>query len=610
MKKIIENIKKINNEKRENNTGCGIYYDNICEKDCYLESFIAKKNSFDCSDQNIVTLADLHIYHMLKKDEDTYYIRFRINIENNMYFFELNTKELVDIYSIIDIKQNTNYKWDDGILEGFFKLYKFIDIDPYDTYIPLFPLMCKNNKIETKYLYFKIQLERRKIIIKEYSGEYHYHLENNTKKDMNKIFIPEKCFNEFQEIIKKICAIEKLLKYKGVQIFYKLLRSNNKINFFVNRILNKPGTALNILFVYLLLLEEVIDKTELNIIIRKDELSEIKKNSIANTLQKVMSLSYYSDFYLIKICLLIEAEIYMKEPEVIEDEIFKNFKDIGKLIIKKNNKNKTGIKWKKEKNELLFILQTLVNVYIYDIIKYKEEVIKHICRIVALFRGLNNLTILRYYSDNIEKEKFIEQLRISKCDVEQNNENILENLSKNLQEDEKYEEERKRKKIEMIKIKYTLKKSSLDEELRIINKRAKNRSIENLYEEAVRAKFENEMKVEGIKQIAININEINSKDVVNRDSLNEYRSKKIKNFCQKLKNNIKENIRKNRKKYFVKVLIELFYGKMNNDKNLIVRCKNNLANIRVLISEEDLLEIVNEESGIKINSYLMEILEA
>ncbi|WUR02788.1 uncharacterized protein VNE69_03009 [Vairimorpha necatrix] len=486
MKKIIENMKHKNCERRENKIIDEIFFEIICDKDCLLYKMIYNRTGPSLSNKKILS-CNPEAEYSTNYNENTYYIRLRIDVLNYCYFFELNTKDLdvENLYSFDDINIKFKSIFDREILRQLLILYNSCENNLLNSVIESIPLKCTPISVVNISSYFKIRIKYEKIIFEDENIAFYYS-KKKFKHLNNKTYINEESYTEIKEIIESILVIKKLDQGRAVDFFYRILKFNKKLEFLIMNILNKPGTGLYLIFIHLLFFLKIMNEDDLKIIIEQKD-NELKKIMIAKNLLKKLSDDIDRSFYLVKVCLLIETERYINYNVELEP-IFKTFKVIGELIESKkmlqkhiimptkcSNCEKEGKcncaeqpieilkdkfrsfmsnKYKIFKNDeetikyriyikkgsinWLRIFDEMKNIHIGNILKYKKKVMKKIYKLSSLFTGIDTTDVYKY---DIKKEELIQNLGFYENEVEENNKKIGILLLTNTIEDEKFEDE-------------------------------------------------------------------------------------------------------------------------------------------------------------------------
>ncbi|WUR02474.1 uncharacterized protein VNE69_02001 [Vairimorpha necatrix] len=630
-KKIIDEFKNLNIRRKEQNINSDIFYEYIID-DLYLWSrTFSSINTL--RDYNYTLIDYIPLYIMIERSS-TNHINFCINSKKTYYFFEVSLKELEidNLKCFFDINSWYSNSSDARISEYFIELYKYVYIDNLKSEILRYLEFCTINKIQSLDTKFTIEINNDEIKFSHNLNNYTY----SYNKNLNK-----KCFYEFQDVLSKIVAVNlKNKDFQVIELFFRLINSENEVEFLINRLLGNPGTALHLIFIHTLLYKELIKENEMNKLMSNEIISYDKKK-LLDVLSDNVCLSCS---YLIKVSLFIEAEKYINENDCNNESIFGTLKKIGYLM--KNKK-----RYKPIRNSLKFLVPSqkgnlnLVKIYI-ELVKYRLEDIKkfnismnnYIYNTLSLLT-LDNSSIESWNISHDAKKDVFKIFGLSESEIEKNLDLIKKSLLKKQAEEfnmevlnplknavSKYQLRSSEKTI-MYKDFQCLKKGvknilsyinkiDSNEKISLILYDAKKRNVGNLFDNNVRTIFENELKI-AMKITLTNVyksNEIlisqirNIVTSVDKDLIDEYKKEEELKLYQHIQKNIQENARKNSIKYFPKVLIELFESIVIDDMIIKTRCKNNLEYTLSLLTEQDLLEIVNNTIGEKIHNKLVNIL--
>ncbi|WUR04530.1 uncharacterized protein VNE69_09085 [Vairimorpha necatrix] len=622
MKEVIKNITIINNERRIKKKGWDIYYENICENDSYLNRILYELKPNTSNNDNNFGVFSVHTHYKAEKDE--FCIRLNIPFVDVYHLFELNIGELdVDkFYSLSDTNIKLNNKFDEEILRKLLCLFKISYNVLFKAFYIQFELECTSNIIEIMYPYFKAELKPKKIIFKHSSGEYVYHSDSkkclcDKQNDLN-----EKYLLEFQKIMENISSIKNVENCRGVEMFYRLLLKNNKIDYLLRRILTKGRSPINLLCVHLLLSAKVITTSDANIIFNieedvENEIEEIINKSI-NGLFKCSSINDRLEFYTIKICLLIETERFIKESDVSNDHIFQNIKEIGILVKLKNSLT--------EDISFAMIIQEFISRHIDNIIKYNNQIMRELCNIAGLFRENSDL-IIKDFKKQYNREEFIEARGLDKNKLKDKFGNIKLKLLRNNEEDKYFRGKRQETEFETKKLVKILQNTNLKERLNEILEEALNVDIENLLDEEKRLNFENKLITEGIKEIEIfidryvikkarNIFEVifynyifsMFRTIINEELINDFRIELEKSFKFDVAIKVKKVLEDKASKDLPKIIAQYFIYAMENNVSKRENFKKSLRIIQTILSKRDILEMYNGKDGIIINEDLIKVL--
>ncbi|WUR02064.1 uncharacterized protein VNE69_01006 [Vairimorpha necatrix] len=554
MKKLIDELKILNTARKIEDNFFNIYYENICDTDDELQKIISeiKNPQNNC---NLKT-SKSSVYYYKTVSTNKYYFCLRIDLGNMRYFFEFCIDEF---YSLVNTKfkiqnetQNETFK---RTLDIYKLSYKNFDLGQIPNFI--LTIQSTNNAVEISYhkQYFKIEIEKEVVTIKINAMYYSYCIENNLDEVINKRNICKDCLMEFQTILSRLENTKKTL---GINMFYKLIVLNNKIEFLVERILNKPGSALNIIFGYLLLDITIIDQNTVSTIIGNKTDNGLNKKKLINRVATNLKKYFYTtDLYFIAFCLLLETENYINNENVCNVILFKILKDIGILTKKKE--------------------------YGCNSPKFNINLIKT-CEDIAIIHNKNFDKFKRCRTKNLQVETYSEILRKI----------LWENTVKS-----------KIKQENIKAIKQLHPKGQLENDLNSIYNKIINSNLQNIFNEVKTKKIEHE-GIENIKKsvsgCAMKLFSMN----ISIDLINIYRYFLREQFIFNLKKYITENIRKNCKKYYFNVLIENFKSEFKNDASNAANWKYISLKIKNLLSQNEKLHIIN--NNIRLIDNLIKVL--
>ncbi|WUR05018.1 uncharacterized protein VNE69_12003 [Vairimorpha necatrix] len=598
MENVIETIKKINSQRKINKKGREIYYENICIESGYFEDIIKE-----------ISENKVNVEHAIKYyDYVPNYFLFRIDIENKSFLFQFYIEE-IDYEN--DIKMNLENKYDEKILIKLLERYNLSYEYLFDTPFIVVPINCIPNGIEIIHedIIFKMEIETDAVVFSQNSKIYIYSIRDDVQEFF---FIDEQCLMEFRKFIEIASRINDENIKKAIGIFYRLLKIENFVNFILEILLNRPISAIKIILAHNLLYYNIIDEPELKVVISNEKHNNIRKTEVVNKILSKIHTFYYNEFFVVKICLLLETEKYIVRNNLENDVFCKNLELIGNLIRLKNSKNDFEMIDKKDNFNLIGILEEMVSVHIVHFKTYKKKVLTYICKTLSLFTGLNTNFIdyfdKKHYAKIVIYE-VIESFGLNKNKVEKCNKVVRKKLIENTQEDIKLEVERKNKEAEFNKILQILKKNSLENELKKRKKEALNSDTVALFNKDIINEFANELISDGIRLIE---NTFLSKIInkgINEQIINEYKEELKENLIKEIKINIKKNIKKKSKISLMKITVELFKSEVKNLNFLRKNQEKILHDIINLIQEVSILEFFNREFGKNLHNILIKMLK-
>ncbi|WUR03930.1 uncharacterized protein VNE69_06243 [Vairimorpha necatrix] len=604
LKKIINNIKKENIVRKKRPFHSDICYVNIIENNALIAITSSKTKRYFYYIEN--KIYDQCIQRENIKNSNINSIWICIYIDQIYYFFELDIKELglENLYFSNITKKVYDNENDDKVFQYLYELYLYANIENFDTCIGTFLPLCTINDVLIIGNNFTIELKNQEIVFLLDSGDYYYSFKEKTAKNIKILF-------EFQELLVKISMILKAEeKFKCVELFFRITENNIYLKLLVDRILFYSRTSLRIIFTHLLLIEKILDETELKKIIANEALSEKRKIQILkDTLRILLKYECLSSTYTMKICLFLEAEISMNEDDVISNSLFGTLKKIAKIIAdkktQKNNFNELIETSDKVQVDLLTIYEEIYILHIDNIKNMKEIVSEYVFQVILLFtESVHNIGV----NLSNKTDKVFTRSWINENEIEKNNDIIRKKLIDKSHEDKNIE---KIKKILEIESEKKLRKA-----LNTIQYHALNKFVKNLYDDKIYMNFENNYKTQGYNLIdnvliyddktrkLLNYSKINVENLIN-----SFKNCEKEKFYKRLKYYMKENLRRNVKPHFFYAMMEFFESEINNEICNNARHKINIENIKSKFSEYDVLELLNMDFGIKIHEVLIKSLE-
>ncbi|WUR04851.1 uncharacterized protein VNE69_11021 [Vairimorpha necatrix] len=576
------------------------------------------------------------------KKDDLRHIHFCINLSETYYFFEINSEKIDKniLHSSIKFEAKYNNHYDKEISKLFHKLYKnvyfeYIDVRPQAQFEA-----CSLTKINFSESGLMAEIKKDKVSIKQKNVCYVYSIKKFCTIQENQTIVDDKWISEFNKNFKKFFMInENAERRKGVDMFYKLMAWNYKIDFMVRRILDKQGTPLKILFAHLLLDKNIISESGFKEIVGNEKMSELAKRLLMTRLFYDLKNSKDAlSTFAIKICIFIEAECYINENDYKHDHLYAVLQRIGNTMEIRKNPNsfvrtiKSTLFIEKCQIDLIKIFEEAVLYHLQDMKLFKTHLYDTMFKITSLFTLDENNeceTIDKLLS--ITTYDVISNFKLNKTKVEGNTESILKTLSrKSLLEMRKkrknleYELKKNIKKINekslktdeirqleeiSIKIIEQINKTSIDPAVNRIKADAISKKIDNLYYEEINTKFANELINKGIEKIEKTFEEndlMKNLKNLNEDLINKYKTEAKERFCQEIRNYLEVNIRKSCKNDLEKLLLTSFSNKINNAEDQTDDfCK--IDKVCAILSTSDILEILNV-SGHKLHGLLIFIL--
>ncbi|WUR03171.1 uncharacterized protein VNE69_03380 [Vairimorpha necatrix] len=506
VKKIIEKLNQINAKRRVKKKGIEIYYENIYAADGYFDKILLEIENFNSKNGYKFREPEFMISYSRNEDDISYYFRLCVIIHNMFYLFKFDINDLdnKELNTFAEVNTRNMGHHDAKILKKIYEIFNVNDLYHIEARGEIRCLEISRNKIE-KIMPKKFKIEVHLDSISFFNGytKNSVYLKNESNKDDGeKKFINNNFFDEIKKILEKINFIANTKDYKCVEFFYTLLKNYNKVEFLIMRIMNKQETALKLIFNFIIKHMYIVEEDELDYttgeIIFRSNNEEDNKNKIIKKLSYRLSGLQFSDCYLIKIFLLLEAEEYINKKNINNEYIWKILIDINEYIQEKNNEKISRSDRNSRCINIVKIIKEVENYHIQNIIKYKNEVLKNVCKMTSLFTGLASSRFV--YKDT--KEDFIrneicENFQLDGNEIEEKANIIKNNLQKNTDEDEEYEKKRKLKEQETKKIREMLKNSSLDYDLNIIKSNPLEEELKDIFDEDIRTYYENEQIKKG-----------------------------------------------------------------------------------------------------------------
>ncbi|WUR04884.1 uncharacterized protein VNE69_11053 [Vairimorpha necatrix] len=368
-----------------------------------------------------------------------HYVNFCIEVKNIKHLFEINAEEIgkESLYTWKDTCLEKNKEVDRKIGNYFHMLYKNIYVDNIDNYSMPFFKICTPYKIELFIKKFRIEIIDDEIHL-GHRNENHIFIPNRQTTLFGKRYANEnKWITEFKRVFKKIHAIDfSENRCKGVEMFFRLIRYLNKVDFFIERILNAEGSPMNVLLAHLLHIKGLINRSELKNIINIEGLIEEKKIQLCKELEKSLSTDRCNSIsFLLKIFLFIEGEKYINKNRSNPEPNFKILKMIGALIKSKGKargilkKIESGFFINKNKIDLAVIYDDLVKNHFQDYQNSQSNLWKEVFKIASLFTGLESTRCeINDHTFYTLKGKIIREMGLDKYEVEKNNKIIQRTL--------------------------------------------------------------------------------------------------------------------------------------------------------------------------------------
>ncbi|WUR02059.1 uncharacterized protein VNE69_01001 [Vairimorpha necatrix] len=636
-KRIIKRIEKINDERKEMHIRPDIIYKYIIG----IDSLWYRMTKVLRDDLELYGVRiDYKIPLYIEENTEGIYLVISIQLDNIYYCFEIDVKELDRnlILSLVEFEPPHEDESHDLISRLFCDLYAFVSTDDIGSLHPSRFSVCELNKIEFFENKIQMGLECEKLCLTINTDNFKYILRKKVGRGETKLFIYEKTYLEFQGFFKKIYAIEQMKEKENIiELFYRLMSNNNQVLYLLNRILDKTSTVLNIIFKYLIDCQNIINKNELELTIGKKQRNKTERQIILEALQDIFSRGYKSSStYLIKICLLLEAEELINKNDVFDEPIFGTLKRITELV--PSQENSMNIISSEDNINLCKAYQYLIKNCLADIKIYKRNIWKVVYKFAALFTGLEKTECIAadyyYYIvksneianlglgenevtknyDTVSKkilEKHLEDIKKENLKYFYNIKNIIESISHLKMSEE--EIKIKRSEITTLLNKINIKIHRL--KLMSLKNEALNANIENLYDEKTRTKFENDLRERGREEITnIYIGDIETHELIkfidkyDKNILLEYNDNILITFFAELSAFIDKNTKRSCERDLPRVSVSLIENSLNNEAFKQYACEKILRRMVNILGEIGILKSLNK-SGITLHDDLVKTIK-
>ncbi|WUR03788.1 uncharacterized protein VNE69_06108 [Vairimorpha necatrix] len=612
MKDVVESIKNINEKRRMNIKAWEIYYEHICEDDSYLNGMLNALKPATIDNEDKLLMSMVHVWENGNHQDRN--LRFYIKREDMCYLFEINVEELGvgNFYTLSDTNIILNNNFDTCILQKLLKICELFHFQLIETYYLPHHLKITSNEIEIPKSNFKLEMLPDKISFNHNNGKYFYYPKANTAEKDNNLFIEEKFYIKFREILNKISEI-KNVEYdcRGIELFFRMFRSHNKIESIMAKIIKNKKSPLNIICAHLLVSGNIINQHHFRAILGIGEGLDYDTfiPDIINILMFKAAEAGHAYCYLIKICLLIEAERFINESHHKNDELVSTLKDIQTFIIEKTDTKKDNNDHNRACISLGQIMQEIVNTHIENIYNFKSSIILHFCKIGLLFTGLDDFFGHKYDQIKNNKDGFIQDLGFDKVQIYETTKIIQKRLAENTVMDIKFKETRIRK-IEEMKPMENILVTLLSENLKNIILEGHNRDLNNNFDERGRIMFENELITKANKDIEETFNENEDEIIttnINKELVLEYKNDSKKHIKKIITMSVLENFKKKAMEELPKTIIKLFGSNFITNPYEKEKSETELEFIKLLLCKLELLQIIQEAPGIELFDKLVSI---
>ncbi|WUR03172.1 uncharacterized protein VNE69_04001 [Vairimorpha necatrix] len=582
---IIEELKKQNLLRRTKRKSFEICYVNICHQDNFLQKIINGKNYQNEELSRRMELSS--IYYYIDYFDNKNYVCIRIVIDNICFFFSFC---IDDLYYLVNAEVNIPNNYECQIFKKLIDLYNLSSKNFNLYYVTncTTQINWTANKIAVinKGKYFSIRITQKIIIFKSNATEYFYYTDNTIKNNYNKSRINISCFTEFKKIFDT--GYKKNIK-TGIKLFYKLMKINHKIEFLLGRIINTQKSALNLILLHLMLHKKLLDENTLSFLIGEREDSEISLVHVIKDLSAMFKNSDKTELYLLKLILILEAEKYINDKDVSDDSLFKIIKDIGDIVVTKNNKKEGKIGSNNRKYNLVKIFSVIVEVHNNYKYKYENAIEKKICNTFSLLSVSQHVKIYNdVFSTNyhIKKNCVIKCLQLDTINIEKDNKNLIKKIKENMQSDD----EKKLTRNRLIEIHS---KHLCNSDLDNIGYKILNNYIYDNNDETEK----NNLLNEGIDLIEKSFSNCESKLIsmnIDKKTINEYKDKLKDKFLYNFIKITPGNIQTKCKKYFNHALIELFKHEFSEDKFEKQKWNDIILKLKEFLGEKIIFDVVND----------------
>ncbi|WUR02746.1 uncharacterized protein VNE69_02265 [Vairimorpha necatrix] len=402
--RMIEIIKKINSERAKQSKPNVFCFENIIEKEYLEENY---KSETYLSREEAESKHYKKVFD-IKKDNE-FFLRLTIRRKAVLYYFDINVKEITNKYlqklnqsdnnitkiisdnglneNILDmiyeekLVYNTmivliaflQVSYDDESVSNILYLYKLTEVTNIKACNMSKLIFCTLDHVECKSINFSATINKNEII---FQNQNVYDIRDS---------------KEFADDFKKICKIFyeiNLTDFEEIEMFYQLLKTNNKVEMLVDKLFTKKGYALNIFFIHLC-----------------ESFGIKQKNRNTKTIMKIFETNCIEFDYMMKILIFIKAEELINENKELNDPILKQLKDIGNIF---NKKCRSNLFFKNNENLYINLLKIFGRIISFkaDIKRFNKFIWTGIIKTMSLFERLNN-----------DSNKYNEVFRIIKDEI-------------------------------------------------------------------------------------------------------------------------------------------------------------------------------------------------
>ncbi|WUR04272.1 uncharacterized protein VNE69_08030 [Vairimorpha necatrix] len=275
-------------------------YDFIIESRCYIETIFNRKE-----DKKKGYNVPLKILTFVRKKD------------SQIIFIHIKNKHFVHIFEI-DIQDIDLKKWNLQIAKSIMELKVINTIlksrSNFQLEYEKNANEDKNVKLEKKRKdYFNIIIDDEKLTFEHNESTYCYSNNFLTYDISNETSDKESCISKLKTIFDRF--LNKNQKDKFLILFYSVIEQNKKVNFLVQRILNKSDSAFCLIFQHICAKWNIISINDINSFC---------------AIRKLKKFNGETEQYM-KMILKLEAENYINEDVEINEPIFRSFKELAKL---------------------------------------------------------------------------------------------------------------------------------------------------------------------------------------------------------------------------------------------------------------------------------------
>ncbi|WUR03376.1 uncharacterized protein VNE69_04198 [Vairimorpha necatrix] len=397
----------------------------------------------------------------------------------------------------------------------------------------------------------------------------------------------------------------------------------------MTEILKNKESGLNIICAHLLLSKGILTQYGYDILMGIEDISlnEAVISHIVDIAHENDQLTNGLHFYLIKKCLLIEAERFINENNVDDDVVYKTIKDISKIAELKNAANTFGLDTRKGVINFSKIIQDAILTHLDRIRNYKNTILNHKIKISTMFTGIFDINGDGHEQHEHKKNEIIQCLGLEKNEVAKNTKVIILKLSENTIIDDVYRERRKQKEKNFQKLIKIFYNSLVYEKMDQVIEKAHNIGNIDLLEkekrtdiedqlinegmQIIESSFDNQFLIKGNPRLEKNLIESKIFFVMNIDeeSVFEFKIKKEESFKKNISLIIKNKTIERGKSKLPKAYKNLFNSIFEEDTMKKENNEKHLENIKAVLEKQELKNHLNKEFGEELHNDLVKVLE-